>query len=89
MGLSWFLLLFLHPRQICNNLYRDRASTRNKTLYTLTCYLLPISIVPRHSYNLQNLYPVGKNHAIASLHRDSFPAKVPGFYLVLASANAH
>jgi hypothetical protein len=68
IGSSWFLLLLLLPRQICNSLYRDRASTRNKTLYTLTCYLLPISIVPRHSYSSQNLYPDGKNHAVPSLH---------------------
>jgi hypothetical protein len=78
IGSSWFLLLLLLPRQICNSLYRDCASTRNKTLYTLTCYLLPISIVPRHSYSSQNLYQDGKNHAVPSLHRDSFLAKEPG-----------
>jgi hypothetical protein len=26
----------------------------------------------------KNLYPDGKKHAIPSLHRDNFPAKVPG-----------
>src|SRR4030042_6215691 len=69
--------VLLHLRQICNSLYRDRASARNKTLYTLTCYLLSINLVQRHSYSLQSLYPDGKNHAVPSLHRDSFLAKVP------------
>jgi hypothetical protein len=89
MGLSHFLLLLLHQRQISNSLYRDRASARNKTLYTLTCNLPPISFVPRHSYSSQNLYLDGKKCAIASLHRDSFLAKVSGFFPVLASANTH
>ena len=51
----------LHPRQISNSLYRNRASASYKTLYTLTCYLLAINFVPlllvslardaaRHSY---------------------------------------
>src|SRR4030042_2370712 len=79
--------VLLHLRQICNGLYRDRASARNKTLYTLTCYQLPINLVPRHSYSSQNLYPDGKKCAIPSLHRDSFLAKVPGSNPVLASGN--
>jgi len=33
------------------------------------------------------LYPDGKNHALPSLHHDSFVAKVPGLYPVLASGN--
>jgi len=72
-----FSLLLL--RQICNFLYRDRASTRNKTLCTLTCYLLPINLVPRHSYNSQNLYPDGKNRApaCASLQRGRLPLLAP------------
>jgi hypothetical protein len=76
--LSHFLLLLLHPRQICNGLYRDRASVLNKTLYTLTFNLLPIKLVPRHSYNSDNLYLDSKKCAIPSLHRDYFLAKVPG-----------
>ena len=71
MGLSHFLLLLLYPRQIRNNIFRDRASARNKTSNTLTCNLLPISPVPLHSYNSQNLYPDGKKCAIAFLHSDS------------------
>jgi hypothetical protein len=39
-------LLFLHPRQISNGLYRDSASVLNKTLCTVTCNLLPIKFVP-------------------------------------------
>jgi hypothetical protein len=89
MGSSWFLLLILLKRQICNNTYRDRASALNKTFCTLTRYLLTIKLVPRHLQNKCNLYPDGKNHAIASLHRDTILAKVPGHCPVTASANAH
>jgi hypothetical protein len=35
------------------------------------------------------LYLDSKNHAVPSLHRDSFLAKVPGPCPVLASGNAH
>jgi hypothetical protein len=49
--------VLLHSRQICNSLYRDRASARNKSLCTLTCNLLPINLVPRHSYNSTNFVP--------------------------------
>jgi hypothetical protein len=52
-----FCNLLLHPRQICNSLYRDRASASYKTLYTLTCYLLASSFVPRHSYNSSGFIP--------------------------------
>ena len=53
----------------------------------MTCYLLPINIVPRHSYRPQNLYPDCKNHAIPSLHRDSFLAYRDRFVAVLSSGN--
>ena len=52
-----FCNLLLPPRQICNNLYRDRASDLNKTLCTLTCNLLTIKLVPRHSYNSISIVP--------------------------------
>ena len=61
--------VFLLPRQICNALYRDRAAARNKTLYTLTYYLLPINFVPRHSYNSDKLYPNGKKCAMVCSFR--------------------
>jgi hypothetical protein len=38
-------------------LYRDRSIASYKTLYTLTCDLLATNLVPRHSYNPQNLVP--------------------------------
>jgi hypothetical protein len=37
----------------------------------------------------QNLYPDGKNHAVLSSHRDSFPAKVPGLCPDASSSNAY
>jgi hypothetical protein len=87
IGSSWFLLLLLLPRQICNSLYRDRSSARNKTLYTLTCNLLPTSLVLRHSYSLQNLFLDSKNHPVPSLRCDSFMSKVPGICPDVASGN--
>ena len=36
----------------------DRASASYKTLYTLTCDLLTIKLVPRHSYNSIGFVPV-------------------------------
>ena len=81
--------VLLHPWQICNCVYRDRTSARHKDLCTLTCYLLPINFVPRHSYISQNLYPDGKNHAIPSLHRDSFLAKVSGSWPDASSGNVY
>jgi hypothetical protein len=92
MGLSWFLLLPLLLRQICNNLYRDLASRRYKTMYTLTNYLLLINLVPRHSYRPQSMYLDGKNHAIPSLHRDSIVvplSRVTGLCPDASSSNAH
>jgi hypothetical protein len=47
----------LHSRQICNSLYHDRASTYLKALYTLTCSLLAINFVLRHSYSSTNFVP--------------------------------
>lgn len=57
MSLSWFLLVLLLPWDICNNLYRDRASDCNKTSYNLTHALLPFNIVPRHAYYSKNSLP--------------------------------
>jgi hypothetical protein len=48
-------------------MYRDRATTSNKTQYLLTCYLLAIELVPRHSYNSTNLVPGQQKMRHASL----------------------
>jgi len=37
----------------------------------------------------KTLYPDSKNHAVPSLHRDSFSAKVPGSVPGAASGNAY
>jgi hypothetical protein len=52
-----FCNLFLLSRQICNSLYRDHSSAFNKTLCTLTCDLLAIKFVPRHSYSSTSFLP--------------------------------
>jgi hypothetical protein len=59
------------------------TSALNKTLCTLTCYLLPINLVPRHSYRPQSLYQDGKNRAVLSSHRDSLLAYRDRFVAVL------
>jgi hypothetical protein len=41
-----------------------RAPAFYKTLCTLTCYLLAIKLVPRHSYTSASLYPDGKKCAM-------------------------
>ena len=47
--------------------YRDRSSASLKTLYTLTYYLLPTSIVPRNPYNYINFVPGRQKPRHASL----------------------
>jgi len=66
-----------------------RAITVNKITipgliinHLLTLYREPANIQ-------QTLYPDGKNHAVPSLHRDSFSAKVPGSVPGAASGNAY
>jgi hypothetical protein len=82
-----------------DNFYRETAQVLATSFVTGDKFAAPISLVPRHSYNSQNLYLDGKKCAIpspperlksfsrAGLHRDSFPAKVPGTCPVLASGN--
>ena len=70
-----------------DSLYRDTAPVPATSFATGDKFAAPISLVPRHSYNSQNLYPDGKKCAIPSLHRDNFSAKVPGPCPVLASGN--
>jgi hypothetical protein len=49
IGLSRFLLLLLHSRQICNGSGTwTRASARNKTLIYLDRFLASINLVSRH-----------------------------------------
>jgi hypothetical protein len=70
-----FARLFLHPIGICNGLYRYSASACNKTQYTLTCSLLPISSVPRHSYNSTYFVPgLAKSAPWPLSHRDNLLA---------------
>ena len=75
---------YLAPRQIVP---RHCASGHFVTFVTIYSHISLIKIVTRHSYNSHNLYPDGKNHAIPSLHRDSFVAKVPGPYPDASSGN--
>ena len=51
-------------------------------VHLLTLYREPAS-------TQQTLYPDSKNHAVPSLHRDSFSAKVPGSVPGAASGNAY
>ena len=66
-----------------------RSTTVNKITipglildHLLTSYRDPAS-------SQQTLYPDCKNHAVPSLCRDYFSAKVPGFESALASGNAY
>jgi hypothetical protein len=70
-----------------DSLYRDTAPVPSPNFVTGDRFAAPINLVPRHSYNSQNLYLDGKKCAIPSLHRDSFSAKVPGFCPDAASGN--
>ena len=58
------------------------------------CYILTVPLSPNSLYRdtrkiQKTLYPDGKNHAIASLHRDRLPAKEMIFRPVLSSANTN
>jgi hypothetical protein len=83
------LLLHLHPRQICNYSYRDRASAhikfRNRGLIRNSNQTCTATLVMLN----QICTWTAKTHAISSLHRDSYAAKVPGLCPVLASGNAY
>jgi hypothetical protein len=83
-----FCILLLQPRQICRTRYSDRLlapikiiltiiiTTTNKT-YTTTHVMLNQLCTRPPSLKLRRLRD-GKKHAMAVLHRDHFPAKVPG-----------
>jgi hypothetical protein len=71
-----------------------------KIQYTLTVFWLRDSLYPHHSLSSHGAGPTlvmlsqlstrtAKTRAIPSLHRDNFPAKVPGLYPVLSSGNSH
>jgi hypothetical protein len=65
-------------RQVCNNLYRDRASAQINTQYTLTISQAVNNLVPRHTQHSRILGTrTAKNAPWPPLHRDNFPAKVP------------
>jgi hypothetical protein len=70
-----------------DRLYRDTAQVPATSFVTGDKFAAPIKLVPRHSYNSQNVYLDGKKCAIPSLHRDSFSAKEPGLCPVLSSGN--
>jgi hypothetical protein len=75
---------FLPPRQL---IPRHCASAISK-LCLPGLYLVRLSILYRDRTCTQyKLYHDGKKYAIPVLHRDSYPAKVPGHYLDAASDN--
>ena len=73
--------------------HRDLKITEDKTrtLLFLLLFSFKTGQIIVHLFTLyrepasiqQTLYPDGKNHAVPSLHRDSFSAEEPGFYPVL------
>ena len=87
---SWFLLRLLpSPNFKITGDKTQCATTVNKITiprliinHWLNLYREPASIQ-------QNLYPDGKNHAVPSLHRDFYSAKVPGSVPGAASGNAY
>ena len=73
-----------------DSLYRDTAPVP----FCNICYIMTVpfhlSALYRDTRNdLQNLYPDGKNHAVPSLHRDSFLAYRDRFVAVLSSGYAY
>ena len=87
---SWFLLGLLPSPGF--------KTTGDKTRHATTVNKITIpGLIINHLLNMyrepanirQNLYPDGKNHAVPSLHRDSFSAKVPGSVPGAASGNAY
>ena len=90
---SWFLLgLLPSPGFKTTGDKTRRATTVNKITITglILNHLLKLYREPANTQ--QTLYPDGKNHAVPSLHRDSFSARLPAGTWILpgaASGNAY
>ena len=87
---SWFLLRLLpSPGFKTTGDKIRRAITVNKITIPglLINHLITLYREPANTH--KTLYPDSKNHAVPSLHRDSFSAKVPGLVPGAASGNAY